>query len=70
MIKVIEHGTLKEKCSNCRAKLQFSVEDIITEKRPGGARYIICPDCGAKIPIKPEKKVAEPSDDDLNLDDL
>lgn len=63
MIKVLEHGTIKEKCANCKAKLQFSVEDIITEKRPGGSRYIICPDCGAKVPIASEKKSVNKTED-------
>ena len=49
MIKVLEHGVMKVTCPNCKAKLQYEQEDIITEKTPGGKRYIICPDCGSEI---------------------
>ena len=52
MIKVLEHGTMKITCPNCKAKLQYEHEDIISEKRPEGLQYIICPDCNNRITIK------------------
>lgn len=66
MIKVLEHGVMKEKCSNCRAKLQYSNEDVISEKRPGGMKYIVCPDCGSKIII--QKPTSKSQSDDLDID--
>ena len=51
MIKILEHGVMKITCSNCKAKLQYEQEDIISEKRPNGKRWIICPDCGKEIVI-------------------
>ena len=51
MIKVLEHGIRKITCPNCKAKLQYEQEDIITEKRPGGKKYIICPDCNNQIKL-------------------
>lgn len=49
MIKVLEHGVMKVTCPNCKAKLQYEQEDVITEKRIDGNSWIICPDCGSKI---------------------
>ena len=49
MIKVLEHGVMKVTCPNCKAKLQYEHTDITIEKRPGGKRYIICPDCNSEI---------------------
>ena len=49
MIKVLEHGIRKITCPNCKAKLQYEQEDVITEKCIEGRRYIICPDCNSKI---------------------
>ena len=49
MIKVLEHGVMKITCPYCKAKLQYEQEDITIEKRPGGKRYIICPDCNKEI---------------------
>ena len=51
MIKVLEHGIRKVTCPNCKAKLQYEQEDIISEKRPNGKRWIICPDCNNEIII-------------------
>ena len=34
MIKVLEHGVRKITCYNCRAKLQYEQEDIISKKYP------------------------------------
>ena len=55
MIKVLEHGVRKVTCPNCKAKLQYEQEDIITEKTPGGKRYIICPDCNSEIVLNKTK---------------
>ncbi len=55
MIKVLEHGIMKVTCPNCKAKLQYEQEDIITEKTPGGKRYIICPDCNSEIVLNKTK---------------
>ncbi len=52
MIKVLEHGTRKITCPNCKTKLQYECEDIISEKRLNGKRWIICPDCGKEIILK------------------
>ena len=56
MIKVLEHGVKKVTCPNCRAKLQYELEDIcegITDESflDVGEKYkfIICPDCERKI---------------------
>lgn len=49
MIKILEHGIRKITCPNCKAKLQYEQEDVITEKCIEGKRYIICPDCNFKI---------------------
>lgn len=49
MIKVLEHGVRKVTCPNCKAKLQYEQEDVISEKRINGDNWIICPDCSAKI---------------------
>ena len=51
MIKVLEHGVRKVTCPNCKAKLQYEQEDIISEKRLNGKHWIICPDCGKEIII-------------------
>lgn len=51
MVKVIERKPRKVTCPNCRAKLEYTVEDIKTTVIPDGLggedtiRYIICPDC-------------------------
>ena len=55
MIKVLEHGARKITCPNCKAKLQYEQEDIITEKHIGGKSWIICPDCEYKIRINKPK---------------
>lgn len=55
MIKVLEHGLMKITCPNCKAKLQYEQEDIITEKHIGGKRWIVCPDCGHEIIINNPK---------------
>lgn len=52
MIKVLEHGIMKVTCPNCKAKLQYEQEDVITEKCPNGKKWIVCPDCGKEIIIK------------------
>ena len=52
MIKVLEHGIRKITCPNCKAKLQYEQEDVITEKRIDGNSWIICPDCSYKIFLK------------------
>lgn len=52
MIKVLEHGIRKVTCPNCKAKLQYEQEDIITEKRMNENSWIICPDCNSKIFLK------------------
>ena len=49
MIKVLKHGVRKVTCPNCKAKLQYEQEDVITEKRIDGDSWIVCPDCGAKV---------------------
>ena len=49
MIKVLEYGVRKVTCPNCKAKLQYEQEDVISEKRLNGKSWIICPDCGSKI---------------------
>jgi uncharacterized protein YbaR (Trm112 family) len=51
MIKVLEHGVRKITCPNCKAKLQYEQEDIISEKRPNGKQWIICPDCNGEVII-------------------
>lgn len=51
MIKVLEHGVRKVTCPNCKAKLQYESEDVISEKRLNGKRWIICPDCNKEIII-------------------
>ena len=51
MIKVLEHGVRKITCPNCKAKLQYEQEDVISEKRPNGKRWIICPDCNKEVII-------------------
>ena len=55
MIKVLEHGARKITCPNCKAKLQYEQEDIITEKHIGGKSWIVCPDCGYEIIINNPK---------------
>ena len=55
MIKVLEHGARKITCPNCKAKLQYEQEDIITEKHIGGKSWIVCPDCGHEIIINNPK---------------
>ena len=52
MIKVLEHGIRKVTCPNCKAKLQYEQEDVISEKRLNGKQWIICPDCKKDIVIK------------------
>ena len=49
MIKVLEHGVMKVTCPNCKAKLQYEQEDVISEKRLNGKQWIVCPDCGKDI---------------------
>ena len=66
MIKVLEHGIRKVTCPNCRAKLQYELEDIKTkgedfELLPGNwdnqeYKYIVCPDCGNEIVLTPIKQ--------------
>ena len=68
MIKVLEHGVRKITCPNCKAKLQYEQEDIISEKRPNGKQYIKCPDCGVEIILNKPK--TSNNNDDFNLDDL
>lgn len=51
MIKVLEHGIRKITCPNCKAKLQYEQEDVISEKRLNGKQWIVCPDCGKDIII-------------------
>ena len=55
MITVLEHGIRKVTCPNCKAKLQYEQEDIITEKRIDGKSWIVCPDCGHEIIINKPK---------------
>ena len=55
MIIVLEHGIKKVTCPNCKAKLQYEQEDIITEKCINGKSYIVCPDCGHEIIINKPK---------------
>ena len=63
MIKVLEHGVRKVTCPNCKAKLQYEQEDIITEKHIGGKSWIVCPDCGYEIIInKPQIQVMDDFD--------
>ena len=54
MIKVLEHGIRKITCPHCKAKLQYEQEDVISEKRLNGKRWIICPDCNKEIIIDKE----------------
>ena len=65
MIKVLEHGTMKVTCPNCKAKLQYELEDIISEKCPDGKQWIICPDCSNKIYVKSVKSIDEDYDFEL-----
>ena len=65
MIKVLEHGIRKVTCPNCKAKLQYEREDVITEKRINGDSWIICPDCGSKIFLKGSSKKERDEIDDL-----
>ena len=57
MIEVLEHGKRKVVCPNCKAKLQFTNEDVREEIIPAilgndeTYKYIICPDCGNEIKI-------------------
>ena len=63
MIKVLEHGIRKITCPNCKAKLQYEQEDVISEKRPKGKQWIICPDCGKEIIVDK----GQPTFDDFEL---
>ena len=65
MIKVLEHGVMKITCPNCKAKLQYEQEDIITEKRcidsfvgeyEENQKFIICPDCNNEINLTPKRR--------------
>ena len=56
MIKVLEHGVRKVTCPNCKAKLQYEQEDIISEKRLNGKQWIVCPDCGNEVILTPIKR--------------
>ena len=62
MIKVLEHGIRKVTCPNCKAKLQYEQEDVISEKRLNGKQWIVCPDCGKDVIIDQGK-----STDDFEL---
>lgn len=63
MIKVLEHGTRKVTCPNCKAKLQYEQEDIQIERKSADfmfdedseIKYIVCPDCENKIILTPIK---------------
>ena len=55
MIKVLEHGVMKVTCPNCKAKLQYEQEDILSEKCLNGKQWIVCPDCGHEIIIDKPK---------------
>lgn len=62
MIKVLEHGTRKITCPNCKAKLQYEQEDISEGTNKDiilgtytRYKYIICPDCGIEIVLTPIK---------------
>lgn len=63
MIKVLEHGTRKVTCPNCKAKLQYEQEDIQIERKSADfmfdedseIKYIVCPDCKNKIILTPIK---------------
>lgn len=55
MIKVLEHGSLKVKCPNCKAKLEYFKEDIQIGQHGDALfgfdsyEYIICPDCNSEV---------------------
>ena len=62
MIQVLEHGTRKITCPNCKAKLSYSIDDV-QEKTvndlfdgPMKYQYIICPDCEMEIILNPVKR--------------
>ena len=57
MVEVLEHGKRKVVCPNCKAKLQFTNDDV-SEKIISSIlgddetyKYIICPDCESEIKI-------------------
>lgn len=62
MIKVLEHGTMKITCPNCKAKLQYGQEDIQETILPTLLgedelrRFITCPDCESEIVLTPIKR--------------
>lgn len=55
MVKVIERKPRKVTCPNCKAKLEYTVEDIKTTVITDGlggediTKYIICPDCDTHV---------------------
>ena len=58
MVKVIEHGVKKVTCPVCKAKLEYSPEDVevITVTDLFGSEnreYIVCPDCNNKVVLTP-----------------
>ena len=70
MIKVLEHGTKKVTCPNCKAKLQYEQEDILMDS-------ITCPDCKQRIYVgsrfkdtSVDTRFEDTSMDDLSLGDL
>lgn len=58
MVKVLERVSKKITCPGCRAKLEYTIEDIETSTSTDefgeqvSCKYITCPDCNAKIIIK------------------
>lgn len=62
MITVVEHGKRKITCPNCKAKLEYEVEDIQSGIKPALLgedeyyKYIICPDCNSEIIVTPIRK--------------
>ena len=65
MIKVLEHGVRKITCPNCKAKLQYEQEDVISEKCLNGKQWIVCPDCGKDIIVDKGQSVCDFEDFEL-----
>ena len=67
MIKVLEHGVKKVTCPNCKAKLQYELEDVMAEKHIGGKHWIVCPDCGVEIILNKPTKEKDSNELDIDL---
>lgn len=43
----------KGKCYGCETEFYFSSLDLISERRPNGARYVSCPVCHKALILEP-----------------